>query len=60
MPKALKEQLRDMINASALAAGQGENFADMIADETIAQTEEEVVEFMTRVGHPALTMDPMF
>ncbi len=60
MPKALKEQLRDMINASALSAGLGENFIDKIADETIAQSEEEVVEFLTRVEHPALAMDSMF
>jgi len=49
-----------MINARAQEFGLGENFADKIADETVAQTEEEVVEFMQKVEHPALTMDPMF
>jgi len=60
LPKRLKEELKDMINARAQEFGLGENFADKIADETVAQTEEEVVEFMQKVEHPALTMDPMF
>jgi len=32
----------------------------MIADETVATTEEQVMEHMATVSHPALTMDPMF
>jgi len=32
----------------------------MIADETSATTEEEVLEFITKAGHPATTMEPMF
>jgi acetyl-CoA synthase len=31
-----------------------------IADETIAQTEEEVLEHLQKVDHPVLKMDPMF
>jgi acetyl-CoA synthase len=60
MPKRLKEELKDMLNARAKEAGLGENFTDKIADETLAQTEEEVLAFMEKVGHPALKMDPMF
>jgi len=60
MPKHLKEQLRDMINARAKEAGLGENFTEKIADETVAQTEEEVLAFMEKVNHPALKLDPMF
>ncbi|MHC4524888.1 MAG: hypothetical protein ACYSU8_05055 [Planctomycetota bacterium] len=32
----------------------------MIADETSATTEEEVLEFLSSKGHPALTLDSMF
>ena len=32
---------------------------DKIATEEIGSTEEEVMEFMQKVGHPALEMDPM-
>lgn len=60
LPKRLKEELKEMINARAKEAGLGDNFADKIADETVAQTEEEVVAFMQKAEHPALGMDPMF
>ena len=32
---------------------------DMIADETVATTEEEVIAYCTEKGHPALTMEPI-
>jgi len=32
----------------------------MIADETVAVTEEEVLEYITKKKHPALSMPPMF
>ena len=35
------------------------DIADKIADETTAQTAEELVEFLTKVGHPALSMPDM-
>ncbi|MBT3877849.1 MAG: hypothetical protein HOF76_15965, partial [Candidatus Scalindua sp.] len=37
-----------------------EDFINKIADETIAQTEEEVLEHLQKVDHPVLKMDPMF
>jgi acetyl-CoA synthase len=36
------------------------NFLDKIADEAVGETEDAVLEFLTQVGHPALTMDPIF
>ena len=36
-----------------------DNFTDMICDETIACDTEEVLNFLTEKGHPALTMDPI-
>ena len=37
-----------------------ENFCDMIADETVATTEEEVLEFISKRNHPALSMASLF
>jgi acetyl-CoA synthase len=36
-----------------------ENFVDMIADETVGITEEEILPFLQEKGHPALNMDPL-
>ena len=59
MPKELKEAM-----AASLAPRIEEmgipNFFDMIADETVGESEDAVLEFLTNVGHPALTMDSMF
>ena len=35
------------------------NLPDMIADETVGVTEEEILPFLQEKGHPALTMDPI-
>ena len=35
------------------------NLYDMIADETIGTTEEEILPFLQEKGHPALSMDPI-
>ncbi len=59
MPKHLKEETGDAISEAAEKAGL-ENFLEKIADETIAQTEEEVLEHLQKVDHPVLKMDPMF
>lgn len=58
MPKALKEALKEMIDKRAEEIGIP-NFYDMIATEENGTTEEEVMAFMTEVGHPALEMDPL-
>ena len=59
MPKQLKDEIGDAISEAAEEAGL-EDFLSKIADETIAQTEEEVLEHMQKVNHPALAMEPMF
>ncbi|HPD60600.1 MAG TPA: acetyl-CoA decarbonylase/synthase complex subunit alpha/beta [Thermodesulfobacteriota bacterium] len=56
MPKSLKETLRDKINARAKELGI-ENFADMIADETIGITQEQILPWLKEKGHPALSME---
>lgn len=58
MPKEFKEIMRDRLEN--LASEEGEKgFVDKIADETVATTEEEVLAHLEKVGHPALSMDPM-
>ncbi|MDR4507605.1 MAG: acetyl-CoA decarbonylase/synthase complex subunit alpha/beta [Candidatus Brocadiaceae bacterium] len=59
MPKALKEEMEETLIQTAAELGL-DDFINKIADETIAQTEEEVAEYMQKVNHPALSMDPMF
>jgi acetyl-CoA synthase len=58
LPKHLKEFLKDHIIARAEEDGL-EDFYNKIATDEDCTTEEEVMEFMSKVNHPALTMDPM-
>ncbi len=58
MPKQLKEELKDRIEARGKAMGV-DNLYDMIADETVGITEEEILPFLKEKGHPAITMDPL-
>lgn len=58
MPKVVKDEIRDRLNARGKAMGI-ENFADMIADETVGITEEEIMPFLQEKGHPALSMEPL-
>ena len=58
MPKMLKEEIGDRLRARAIELGVP-NLIDMIADETIGTTEDEILPFLTEKGHPALTMDPI-
>jgi acetyl-CoA synthase len=61
MPTVLKEEIRAPFGKRADELGLGgEAFLDKIADETTATTEEEVLEFITKAGHPATAMEPMF
>lgn len=58
MPSALKETLRERINARGKEEGIG-TFAEMIADETIGTTQEEILPWLKAKGHPALSMPPI-
>ncbi len=59
MPKELKEQLKEQLEKRCEEIGDPD-FINKIADESNAVSEEEVLEWCTKVGHPALTMDSMF
>jgi acetyl-CoA synthase len=58
LPKSLKEEIRERL----LKRGEEldiPNFIDMIADETVGVTEEEILPFLQEKGHPALSMEPI-
>lgn len=55
MPKELKEEIGDLLRERAKEMGMPD-FLDKIATEEEAETEEEVLEWMQKVGHPALEM----
>ncbi|MCI8318543.1 MAG: CO dehydrogenase/CO-methylating acetyl-CoA synthase complex subunit beta [Lachnospiraceae bacterium] len=59
MPKDLKEQVAERLNATAKELYGIDNFTDMIGDETVAEDPETLLEFLTEKGHPALSMEPM-
>jgi len=58
MPKMLKEELKDRIVARSEQMGVT-GFFDMIADETVGMTEEEIMPFLKEKGHPALDMESL-
>ncbi len=58
IPKMLKEEIADRLKARAEEVGVP-NLPEMIADETIGTTEEEILPFLEEKGHPALTMEPI-
>jgi len=61
MPTMLKNDIKAPLVKRAEEVGLGgEEFIAKIADETTATTEEEVLEFISKVNHPVTTMDPMF
>ena len=58
MPKMLKEEIWDRLVERAKEIGIPD-LPNMIADETIGITEEEILPFLQEKGHPALTMEPL-
>ncbi len=60
LPKALKDQLADRINESAKELYGIDDFASMIADETVVTDDlEGLMAFLTEKGHPVLGMEPL-
>ena len=59
LPKELKEQMREKLDAAAKELYDVDNFTDMIADETVCTEDpEELLAFLSEVGHPVLSMEP--
>jgi len=59
MPKALKDSIATKLNESAKELYGIDNFVDMIADETVTEDPETLMEHLSNVGHPVLGMDPL-
>jgi acetyl-CoA synthase len=58
MPKGLKERIAEDFKKRAEEAGVPD-LLDKIADETICEDSEKLLEHLSSVGHPALEMEPM-
>ena len=59
MPKELKDDVAERLNATAKELLGIENFVDMIADETITTDCEELYGWLSEKGHPVLGMEPL-
>jgi acetyl-CoA synthase len=58
MPKTLKDDMRELLLERAKELN-APDFVDKIADETIATNIEELLTYLEKVKHPALTMPPI-
>jgi len=58
MTKNLKESIKEAFNKRAAEEGVPD-LLDKIADETICEDSEKLLEFLTSAGHPALEMEPI-
>jgi acetyl-CoA synthase len=52
----LKEEIKERILKRGAELGYP-NLYDMIADETVGTTEEEILPFLKEKGHPAISME---
>ena len=59
MPKELKDDVADKLNATAKELYGIENFTDFIADETICTEVDDLMNFLTEKNHPVLAMEPL-
>ena len=59
MPKELKDDVGERLNATALELYGIENFTDYIADENVTCDCEELFGWLGEKGHPVLEMEPL-
>ena len=59
MPKELKDDVGERLNATAKELYGIENFVDMVADETVTTDCEELLNWLTEKNHPVLGMEPL-
>jgi len=59
MPKELKDDVADRLNATAKELYGIENFTDMVADETVTCDAEELMGWLTEKNHPVLSLEPL-
>ena len=59
MPKELKDDVAERLNKTAKELYGIDNFSDMIADETICEDCEALMDFLTEKNHPVLGLEPL-
>ena len=59
MPKELKDDVGERLNATAKELYGIDNFVDMIADETVTTDCEELYSWLAEKGHPVLGLEPL-
>ena len=59
MPKELKDDVADRLNATAKELYGIENFSELIADETVTTDAEELLTWLTEKNHPVLGLEPL-
>ena len=59
MPKELKDDVAPRLNKTAKELYGIDNFADMIADETICTDCDALMSFLQEKNHPVLAMEPL-
>ena len=59
MPKELKDDVADKLNATAKELYGIDNFTDFIADETICTEVDDLMNVLTEKNHPVLAMEPL-
>ncbi len=59
MPKELKDDVAERLNKTAFELYGIENFADLIADETVTTDGEELLNWLTEKNHPVLGMESL-
>ena len=59
MPKELKDDVGARLNQTAMELYGIENFTDMIADETICEDCEALMDYHTEKNHPVLGLEPL-
>ena len=59
MPKELKDDVAERLNKTAKELFGIDNFSDMIADETVCEDCDALMEFLTEKNHPVLGLEPL-
>ena len=59
MPKELKDDVGERLNATAKELYGIENFVDFVADENVTTDCEELYGWLSEKGHPVLEMEPL-
>ena len=59
MPKELKDDVGERLNATAKELYGIENFCDFVADETVTTDCEELFGWLSENGHPVLGLEPL-